>query len=235
MGPIFFYADSVISWLGEELTSFRGLFAILRTAADHLTSEPAQPKEALLKQALLENSMSLNHWDQAMLDLFHHRYWSRAWVMQEVLLNTNLWLFDGSQYLNFGLIADFVSLRLLEYHPIILGRGIEVIIINYMTRDRIVYGAGSAGKPVNLLMYNSLLGCSEPRDRIYSALAPLRAGDDFHADYGEEEVALYLRAFILCTKRDTHELPDIMKWAYIADGLGFEHLTHREELLPEQK
>ena len=160
MGQIYSAAKRVIVWLGVNSE----LAALFRTAA-HTWPIDVEYHRALQPPAL--------GWGI----FVSHKYWSRAWITQEIALSKDCSLLAGNTELHFSKLT-----QLCEYASL-LGNPIPSKFRRYMDHIR-------GKKIIQRAPLVSLLDsfpnqlCGIPRDRVYSLLSLATDGDQVAVNYG---------------------------------------------------
>ena len=143
-------------------------------------------------------------------DLRSRAYWTRTWIVQEVILAKDLHLYCGNQHVSWDLFDDF-DLRLAMDLNFRQGRESPYLAeappgLNglKMYLDKTQQGRHDLNhfySLYTLLVYFWETKCKDPRDRIFAllSLAPRHEGKAaLVVDYTKDIVQLYLQAFDYC-------------------------------------
>ncbi|KAH7085892.1 heterokaryon incompatibility protein-domain-containing protein [Paraphoma chrysanthemicola] len=175
MGKIYANAHETLVWLGEQSLSeeLRDILVSPRYLHGLASSDHIERLKAYTDQV-----------DQIRYD----KYWSRAWIVQELLLARWVTIvFPGQKRLDWVSLGDkFAAFDDYDKH--------DVATQLYSFRQQRMYLA--SWKPMTFweLMYvHRNAQCSDHRDRVYSLLGLVDGGERFPVDYGESVVDLFWR------------------------------------------
>jgi hypothetical protein len=93
MRDIYRSAELVVAWLGEEKDESDLAMDSIENWAKYLTV----PIEEVLEK--MPNAFDNKAWE-AVQCLFKRTYWTRTWVVQEIVFSSEAWLMCGSKVLN---------------------------------------------------------------------------------------------------------------------------------------
>ncbi|KAK3643753.1 hypothetical protein LTR56_010059 [Elasticomyces elasticus] len=172
MGTIFARAQSVLIWLGDKqtdpwffakpvLTCVRGAHDNLSLLYTNVTDVPQQPLRVILQDP----------------------YFTRRWVIQEVVMQPRRYVLAGSRSMEFGTLHQAIS-RSAHSMPLCF---IEPL-------------RGQSSLLQNLLFYRDA-ECSDPRDRIYALLAISEDKYDLTPQYSEGYTAVCIEFAVACISR----------------------------------
>lgn len=186
MGQIYMAADSVYAWLGGETLESERIFDFIHHAKD------LRARGTPYREIYNSNPEAL----YALTDLIARPYWTRLWIIQDIVLAKRLWLFCGPRFIAWD---DF--LFALEGHR------------NYILPNR---SRGDASDPVKLLRYLkesretptaqplsklvhrfNTAKCHDRRDKIFGMLA-LAHKNSKHLvviDYGKPLLQILLETY----------------------------------------
>jgi hypothetical protein len=168
MGRIYSSARTVIAWLGSESAHFK--------IVDELSAF-ASGNNAL-------NPVPYYRWDQ----LYSHEYWGRAWILQECILARELRVQCGSRHFSDTVLLSFA----LDSTPLENGWNLHNAVRVLKTRTR--WHNASAEKyfcPWSIPFFGRLK-CSDPRDRVYSAIAIMDPAISIVPDYSKDAEKLFV-------------------------------------------
>lgn len=191
MGEVYSRASNTAICLGDHDESSRVIFGLpLSEVRDYST-----PHIKLVK-------CNQGLYDWALEKFGNRRYWTRLWIVQEVLLSQNTRIFCGLNMIPWETLEALVQARLLSAQrsggPAALDKSPMKTLVDAHTR---VVGsqARHEWRLDRLLGDYGSQGCSDPRDKVYGLLglaeacsAP-RGTPMLTARYGEATVALALR------------------------------------------
>ena len=201
MGDIFHHASKVLIWLGSVSESLMPLseteqssqqssprHASLKSssvtdAQDRV--EPAQVEQAQIqrlsiKPAITDNSVHQGFSVAQVRSITNHSYWTRLWVVQEIVLGRDPRIVAGNNTL------PLTTLRAIVQH----WRGLvaDVDSSGYMGLD-FLYERSSRNDMAQTWQLNDLLAfcnqrrCYDIRDRIYGLVGMWKGSEGFQVDY----------------------------------------------------
>lgn len=281
MGEVYSKATSVLSWLGpaapnSELAvrwvesfgrrSFqygignmpdlrlRHLLRTLKKCPDDIADEG-------LRAFLLELRQELSSWTPGeegaitgLLDLFSRPYWSRIWVVQEVVLATTVYFQCGRQqfceeHLNHALrlVRNFAQYQRLDSAPdppsdtcaaIPTGRPISLLKLRR---------AGGLFQLPHFIRVLRNFQATDPRDRIFSLLA-FASDPGVSPDYDMSVSEVYIHTAMVLIRQGFLDIlgfssgstdnihPDLPSWApslgKVRNGVGLQQSTIRRGTSP---
>ncbi|KAH7095537.1 heterokaryon incompatibility protein-domain-containing protein [Paraphoma chrysanthemicola] len=175
MGKIYAEAYETLIWLGKQRLSkeLHGILMAVRYLDGYISSAHTKRLKAYKDQ--------LNQ-------IRYNEYWSRAWIVQEVLLASSVTIvFPEQKLLDWGSLGrNLIELDEYDRH--------DVASQLYSFRQQEVYV--ERWKPMTFweLMYvHRNAQCSDHRDRVYSLLGLVNGGERFAVDYGENVIDLFWR------------------------------------------
>jgi hypothetical protein len=201
MTSIYQDAVEVAIWLGPEADSSNMALELMRGLYQYRDS-PAHIR-AIIKSPNSRPSF------QALVALFDRDYWSRLWVVQEVINGTNIAVYCGASSLPWDVCLN-ASDVLLEYYPYLMlaflyVNGVAAISASGRTCPGQLACGGPAGfrdlredgGPAGLLevlLYHQEKSCMEPRDRVYGLLGILSPFErsEFPVDYSRPVREVYI-------------------------------------------
>ncbi|KAI0387756.1 heterokaryon incompatibility protein-domain-containing protein [Hypomontagnella monticulosa] len=187
MGLIFSKACITIAWLGpaEDGSDFA-----METLATHLYLV-AEEDKALSGQKLRREM------DRAIHSLLSRDYFSRMWIVQEILLSRNVWVLCGSKCRPWPSLSRYAERNLTPNHnfqPSIPNAAQALIT----ARNSLLSGKYPWHSLDILLMWFGAGKCSDARDRVYGLLGLLKTTSQQstipQADYTISAVQVYCRA-----------------------------------------
>lgn len=205
MHQIYKKASRVLVWPGishlkgqRELSEFIDSFE-----DDHLNTaqkllRPHNPKLI----AVLHNPLFDDCW-KALEDINKCRYWNRLWIVQEVLSNSETWVYIGEELiqllplLSMGLALQYLDDSEIQSFPPYTRSIVESVKIplNLPLLDGKLQFSGPAAKPMellDLLQTFRKFECRDPRDKVY-ALAGLSTQyqKELVIDYSKDVTEIY--------------------------------------------
>lgn len=224
MGNIFSKAKEVVCWLGLEDEGTKTAFDSLRCAETY-----RGPTWGF--QQRVERSSS------ALWRLLQRDYWSRLWIVQEIVLARNLTLMCGKHLLSWNFLEMFISNVKANRDHILMRplRGIENLpvatLVAHRRREHRTRGSERDWRlPRKTLLY--LLsdyrdcGCLDPRDKIYGLVGLFndQAIAHFKVNYDRnlENLLLYTLAYLSPEIYDTTQLYSVSE--EVRKGLGVEQI-----------
>lgn len=215
MGQIFQSADMVLSWLGAANADVEQAFDLMSNVWSLPASEDDSDRLPLLRPDQSEDKL----W-QSITELCNFPYWSRVWVVQEILLSSNNYLLCGQKTLPWQFFANFISLVDVrftcppEYARVIhssTARSYAMSKPYVMVPQSLQWRVGNAlkhdfGKAWDIREYNlfrilTMFGgrdCTDPLDHVYALLSLTDEGRTFPIQYGIEQIRLFLLLIHFC-------------------------------------
>jgi hypothetical protein len=192
MAQIYERCESLIIWLGSESPGFRSAVDGYNDALSDLASRQLSLRRKLdaRRPPLLELG---EQWKRRLLTaLFSDVYFTRLWVIQEVLLSQNIDVLYRSKR---GL--ELISWKALgSYAPTAgLIMGIGSVLLHY-------HGASEEWWSLTRCLDKfSDCHCLEPRDKIYALLGLVPEGDKIPVDYTKPVHETFIDAVKILHKR----------------------------------
>jgi hypothetical protein len=183
MGKIYSNAENVISWLGPGSEEIGRLFSVVESI--YRTHPPGTPF------TFPANAYNNSEHQAAFDDFVSRKYWTRLWIVQEMVLATNVTLMCGKDTMQWhvfvtlfdqmktervcGLEAPALPTAVIYLSETLRKGGLDLASVLLMSHDRIAV---------------------DPRDYIYGilGLVTLGVGQKIQADYTISQCALYRRA-----------------------------------------
>lgn len=223
MGQIFQSAAMVLSWLGAANPDVEQAFDLMSSVWSLSASETESDQLPLLRSDQSEDKL----W-QCIAELCEFPYWSRVWVVQEILLSSNNYLLCGHRTLPWQAFANFVSLVDLrftcppQYARTIHGSTAESYATSkpyVMVPQSLQWRIGNAlrhdfGKAWDIREHNlfrvlTMFGhrdCTDPLDHVYALLSLTDEGKTFPIQYGIDQTRLFLLLIHFCGRSAVQEL-----------------------------
>ncbi|KAB8293882.1 hypothetical protein EYC80_009361 [Monilinia laxa] len=200
MHEIYRKASRILVWPGvPRLDGQRELAAFI----DSFEEEPWNTAQMLLRPhnrrliSALHNPGFDKCWE-ALEEIYKARYWNRLWIVQEVLSNSETWVYIGKELiqllplLTIGLALQYLEDREIEILPPYTKSIVESVRIppNLPLLDGKLHFSDPEAKPMELLELLQTFRkfeCRDPRDKVY-ALAGLSAphSKELVIDYSKE-------------------------------------------------
>lgn len=173
MGEIYSKAKLVIAWLGN--IPFTAAFLDAASRCANRTDEI---------RGWLPSSHENTNDSQALDDVLYHHYWTRAWIIQEILLPNKVKVQACDKAVDLSLLVETIRSKILD-HPYSTPFGIFKDIL--IKKDN-VRGLGL----FQLLRHFKQSDSSIKRDRIFSLLGLCSEGAFIKVDYDmPEELLIY--------------------------------------------
>ncbi|KAJ8114977.1 hypothetical protein OPT61_g3270 [Boeremia exigua] len=170
MGTIYKGATEVLAWLGVS-DSISRLF--------DWTCEPPKKSRRLLRFLPVDNTPK--HLRPAARELSTHPYWTRAWILQELMLARSTRFLCGGAETTEGALRRCSKGDLLNWDA-------TSMVFRFLDKTR------QASEAINLWsVLDTRANCINPRDRIYSTLAVLGQENKFRIDYSESVLDTFWR------------------------------------------
>jgi Heterokaryon incompatibility protein (HET) len=134
MREIYKNCERVIVWLGEEDADSACAAFITDVYCKALGRMPAGSNSDLLENMIVAELYAsrgdeLSSFSKEVASLFQRRWFTRAWVVQEVVLPNTSIVFAGITVLDFDHIAHFASaLHVVIGHKSNIGRGLTSLV-----------------------------------------------------------------------------------------------------------
>lgn len=169
MGEIYNTAVEVLVWLGP--------------AADGSS-------HAMTAMVGLDQREILNH-QAALQALFRRRYWTRLWIVQEVLLSRGGKILCGKSWMAWSALVRFMDTMLAKRKIATVMHNSwpvpDVVLPIFLERDTPIERRTLSGV---ITMFGSY-GCDDPRDRVFGLQALIPEHARVPVDYKNDEVALW--------------------------------------------
>lgn len=174
MGDIFSSAEQVLVWLGSGMGEEKGVLRILSGLREVSKAVPGPDEEPALKNPDLIPAER-----EAFDILFSQTYWSRLWVVQEILVAKAAILCFGAHFMHVEELTDFHVVRIgsdvraFTDHPLERRPWISILLYRLLP----TLGADQYTPEQTRMTLLSILGsfasmdCENPRDKIYGLLA----------------------------------------------------------------
>lgn len=192
MGEIYTHCEVTIAWLGQGIAEadstlpfVRGISSLTRSELqDYYVGHDRRQRQQAWKSVYVLSNL---------------RYWSRVWIVQEVLKPKLILLVYGEHELPWDQLSTFLdNLRFADPCPAPLPEGLFSSRLNILdqTRDQSSSGCAFASMKDVLLDYGSSY-CSEKKDRIFALLSLGIGGDKLKVDYTMHLYDLFMEAIRL--------------------------------------
>lgn len=174
MGDIYKYASKVLVWLGSDTESSRTTFEYLNQNRARLLQESADHTPRL--------EIPDPIWKALTLDVFARSYWSRLWIVQELILAPQIQVFCGSSTVDGDLLLAMRKLGPRQYHcpyPLSLQQPMEnlhaKLALSYLKslgwfRQRRQLNGLKSFSIKELFTNFQKRHCSDPRDMVFGLL-----------------------------------------------------------------
>jgi Heterokaryon incompatibility protein (HET) len=219
MGEIYRRARVVLMWLGEEGEDSAIAMELLRQLKlnDRDETTPYSPEYTNHCREFLYNRCYEPHW-KALVMLLQRPYWTRVWIVQEILLSTNPIMCCGSHQSSWLLLVGFLSAFKLSTLPShawslsMLFRGAELQIslamayFKILTDDNSSIFGGLLTHPAMAILDGLLLcrNCqaTDPQDHFYGIMGLLSGVKiPFTANYTLSLLSVYRDVVKICVDK----------------------------------
>ena len=210
MKEIYENASQVLVWLGPEADDSARAFKALKRKPSLEEQEDSDYMESL-------------DWEedwQGLLKLCLREYWSRVWIVQEVLLARDINIYCGNDSMSWDALGEFfeslpIDLNKLQEQEI---RQSTASKLYWRRRNRRYPPNGPAETLLSLLMDYGRCSCTDVRDRVYALLGLAVDQHDGHGlqvDYELDRETLYFRVLTFCCQ----PAPSVADCRYLMDIL----------------
>lgn len=190
MGLIYSYAKSVLVWLGPQADGSEDYFDY----CNQIRPEPRSPRSRILQN---DGSDTGNPTSAAIASLQRRTYWTRTWIIQEIVLAFDIHVFCGDRICHWPNFFLHMPDQGTENHAI--GMKNPTHAFGKLAKLRIVATRLTLRQ---LLFQCHMSKCSEPRDLIYGLLniaMDTRANaDSIVVDYSCSLETLFLQSMSCC-------------------------------------
>ena len=199
MGKIYSQATNVLVWLGGDVYGVNKVLSVLKDL-DELSSKD---QSRVLWSREIELLLAPT------LELCTHPYWSRAWIVQELILARDVYIIGGGGRVGIDIFANALRypLKWINAKPRILGRSKAVIAISKSMASRLINKRkkwqDSFGRTyINPWdIENGILGCSDVRDRVYAMASIMDPKLSIVPDYSKTPAEIFKEIFEQHLKR----------------------------------
>ena len=192
MGEIYINAAKVIVWFGVSIST------VIQERKPKQLSSVARKKAHILAERVGDDVTA-----DDIVTICNNEYWSRAWVVQEILLADKIEIHSANVVLDWKNFWDAVAsdLDLLQdksHQSLDVLKGLNFHVSRDM-KVNVAHGASTrtTGEHSLLLLLNqwSTSHCADNRDRVYSLRALAREIHDIQVDYNESVLDLAVRVY----------------------------------------
>lgn len=210
MGEIYLRAKCVILWLGRgdpRLSSSSGVLCLQSCIFRERYAQLAKPDKHIPDRV---TGSSPRFWrpTRRQLALLTHatssNYWTRAWVIQEILLAREVLIWEGDMQLEFDFLRHLFETALEACKMLIANGNLEEktsLISNWpmtlLLKSRQT-DSWNRRNLSNLLRAHRHLQCADRRDRVYSLLSLAKVGPQIRPNYGADCLALFFEVLWAC-------------------------------------
>ena len=208
MWSIYEKAKEVIVWLGEATLSSGLALNFLRKATRHTETD----EEWMVD--VVSNPENARHWE-ALKDLLSRDYWSRVWIIQEVVSASSLAVYCGNDIIPWDDFTHLMHMFVLHapalaqqdsFWQLQLNHFVDKIVPAQLGHIRKVLkskgNSSSSWDLYNLLMTHHERSATDPRDKVFALLGLVAALGDgevpFKADYNLSKYQVYVKVVESC-------------------------------------
>jgi len=233
MGQIYSSASYVLAWLGPHSDSVALAFDFIIRAFD-TPREDISNVRAWKKAEFMDKTLE-ERWE-ALQDICNLVYWTRRWIVQELMLASNVVLQCGHQTIPLSTVETLIQRNLVSPETggdanrwaALKQTGLVVIC------QHRAYTNKSSSEPSSLhqLMHKyKRFDCKDPRDKVYAMLNLMGSGrEHLQVDYDITIPQLFVNALCLM-----HFHEGLLGCDIISAGILLKHQLHlqRSDLSPE--
>jgi len=211
MKEIYERAHSVIVWLGPAAYDSHIAMRVIRQLAEMPPDEGFHMPDDVTRPSSPNTPFGKKEW-QAVEELYHRKWWDRAWILQEATAPTIadgpvVWCgFEEAELKDFGRAYDCIFTVMVEKYPDVLAFIVNSNVIHLMElrARRHPSVANGALDLLRLLPVVRDFDASDKRDKIYSVLAISADGQDkaFQPDYSKPTSEVYTNLAKYILQRD---------------------------------
>jgi hypothetical protein len=196
MTDIYSRAKSVLAWLGPDVREedYDVLLKLDEEAEEQLRANP-KTKNGLYTgvdwySIVYEVMRDVRHRRKvclALIDICKRTYWTRMWIIQEILSAKEAWLILGSLRVSWQLIQNIVRYRDMYRIEILANPVLDIVdvLLTLVGRD---YERQSICVTVGAFRQGM---CSDSRDRVYAILGLFEGGGRFPVNYSITKEELF--------------------------------------------
>ncbi|KAK5086752.1 hypothetical protein LTR05_003920 [Lithohypha guttulata] len=181
MGEIYSAADSVYAWLGPQTCKSDKVFDFVEQS--RLLRSEGEPYWKIYNS----NSDALD----SLEDITSRTYWTRLWIIQEIVLAKRLWLFCGSRLISWDDLQFVLAGSKSHSSSLASGRS---RLLHYLKESR----ESTNSIPLSRLVHKFISAeCQDGRDKIYAllALAHEESKRRVKVDYGKHLLQVLVETF----------------------------------------
>jgi hypothetical protein len=191
MGKIYRGASQMFAWLGEDEDNVAEVFRSLNAwSPESSTSGPGHFSHLLARDIYWKGVV------EALKNVRDRPYWTRTWIVQEILLAPDVIVFCGESSVSWKRLMDLFSAKKSLDLPFEFdGRPFQ---LEQMRKNNSSSKNGKPEEGIDLLDLVSLVSetnCSDPHDKIYGvlSLSTPSVSSSFTVDYSEQLGSLFWR------------------------------------------
>lgn len=170
MSTIYARANRVLVWLGSEADGSREAIEAIKSGCDATRQHAGKVKA-----------------------LFERPYWSRLWIIQEVLMSRAVSVMCGNQYFGMEDLArmyvpdadDYLEGSPDEFYPVEINDTVDSLIRETSS------GVFEKQKLSFILWSFAKLQCEDPRDKVYGLLSLVRGPEMIAVDYSKTPTEVF--------------------------------------------
>ena len=170
MSTIYARANRVLVWLGSEADGSREAIEAINSGCDATRQHAGKVKA-----------------------LFERPYWSRLWIIQEVLMSRAVLVMCGNQYFGMENLArmyvpdadDYLEGSPDEFYPVEINDTVDSLIRETSS------GVFEKQKLSCILWSFAKLQCEDPRDKVYGLLSLVRGPEMIAVDYSKTPTEVF--------------------------------------------
>ncbi|KAJ9659233.1 hypothetical protein H2198_003237 [Neophaeococcomyces mojaviensis] len=226
MGSIYRNASEVRIWLGEDLPTGEIL-----SAMSTISHKGDLRVIDLFDKQLCPVEFRATFQAEKRAGLLKNEYWSRTWIVQEVMLAARITVQSAHGKTSWSNLAGLYTPHYDEQSPFM-----QKLVGHWRAGDNLDISDIPRQYPINFLLSNfGETKCADSRDHLYSLLALVVDGDKLEVDYTETPAQLLVRA-TKTLKLDAGDLrPLLPALNFDAKSLFAESGIHESELWKTQK
>jgi hypothetical protein len=216
MGTIYQRAEEVIAWLGCEDDNSSTAFTLMKTIVE--SDDASGSKHNVLEM----NPFSARAWN-GLIALSCREYWSRVWIIQEVLCATKLRIQCGYDQVPWSTLTDFR----LKCASSSLSQSIKIRYSEFLRSPAVKIdeqcGSRASGHSLlTLLEASKSSRSSEPRDRVFALIGLAKdrfslesAKNQLNIDYKKSTFELYDQIVRLHSANDRVHVCQLLRCLFL--------------------
>ncbi|APA09178.1 hypothetical protein sscle_04g039480 [Sclerotinia sclerotiorum 1980 UF-70] len=240
IGRVYQVARNTVIYLGESTESSKLLLQVIQRSHDR--SLDFQNSTAMDKLAAISKSMDLDKVKDLFLDILERPWFTRIWVLQELIFSANPWVQCGQLRVKWKQLFnafETISISISGSRPSRLHESLGRFVAMNQRRDTFKLTRKPSDIPVKdileLLTARRGLGVSDPRDMLFAHKGILQGSPDVEysqnmalvVDYSRSVKDVYTNLARYCIETS----PDDRKLEVLSHIEGGKEIWHKEKEL----